>query len=100
MKVYNMTAKLKESGTKIEIGSIRDWQDWPMYHDEPQCHIEHNGKHGVTLRTPVKHVRKLSIETPEQAEQRITKSHKNVLDTLQTDYSFKQRIGLKAGIPD
>jgi len=66
MKVYNMTAKLKQSGTKIEIGSIRDWKSWPMYHDNPELNA--------------KAMDALSIETPGQAEQRITKSHKTVLD--------------------
>ena len=44
-----MAAKLKESGKAIDI---TNWRDWPMYHDEP------------------------SIETTEQANERLDKEFK------------------------
>jgi len=80
MKVYNMKAKLKESGTKIEIGSIRDWQDWPMYHPVDLKAINEMSHVLVTDKGLMQPRQGLELETPEQAEQRITKSHKTVLD--------------------
>lgn len=67
-----MAAKLKESGKAIDI---TNWRDWPMYHDEP------------------------SIETTEQAEQRIESRHKTVMYSV-VDNPNDYKSSIDSGIVD